>query len=83
VNPFANPFSRRSAPLSSRSPREASATGHERPWRLEVGEVKETSYRLIVSGEFGPKEIGKLIKMLQAQKAILSDDEDEKEEAAN
>jgi len=38
-----------------------------------------TSYRLIVSGELGSKEIGKLIKMLEAQKAVLSDDEEESE----
>jgi len=36
---------------------------------------------LLVEGEMGPKEIGKRIKPLQAQKAILEDDDDE--EAAN
>jgi len=54
----------------------------EREW-LRGPLSKETTYRPIVSGELGPKEIGKLIKMLQAQKAVLSDDDDEKEEAAN
>ena len=37
---------------------------------------KDTSYRLIVSGDLGPKEIGKLIKVLEAQKAILADDDE-------
>jgi hypothetical protein len=32
---------------------------------------------LIVSGDLGPKEIGKLIKLLEAQKAVLADDDDE------
>ncbi len=36
-----------------------------------------TSYRLYVSGDLGPKEIGRLIKLLEAQKAVLSDDEEE------
>jgi hypothetical protein len=39
---------------------------------------KGASYRLIVSGEVGSKEIGKLIKLLEAQKLVL-DDEDEVE----
>lgn len=39
---------------------------------------KAASYRLIVSGEVGSKEIGKLIKLLEAQKLVL-DDEDEVE----
>jgi hypothetical protein len=31
----------------------------------------------VVSGDLGPKEIGKLIKLLEAQKAVLSDDDEE------
>lgn len=38
---------------------------------------REVSYRLMVSGDLGPKELGKLIKLLQAQRAILADDEDD------
>lgn len=38
---------------------------------------RETSYRLVVAGSFGPKEIGKLIKLLEAHKAVLDDDEDD------
>ena len=37
---------------------------------------RDTSYRLLVSGDIGPKELGKMIKLLQAQKAILEDDTD-------
>ena len=37
---------------------------------------KETSYRLLVSGELGAKEIGKLIKLLEAQMEVLQDDDD-------
>ncbi len=36
-------------------------------------------YRLIVTGDLGPKELGKLIKLLEAQKAVLSDDNEETE----
>jgi hypothetical protein len=37
---------------------------------------RDTSYRLLVSGDIGPKELGKMIKLLQAQKAILEDEPD-------
>jgi hypothetical protein len=50
----------------------------EREWiRGPLGNT--ASYRLIVSGEVGPKEIGKLIKVLTAQKAVFSDDDDGEE----
>lgn len=32
-----------------------------------------TSYRLIVSGEFGPSEISNFIRLLQVQRAVLLD----------
>jgi len=32
---------------------------------------------LVVAGDLGPKEIGKLIKLLKAQQAVLSDDDSE------
>lgn len=38
---------------------------------------RETKVRLLVSGEMGPKEIGRLIKLLEAQKAVLDDDDAE------
>jgi hypothetical protein len=37
---------------------------------------RDTGYRLLVSGDIGPRELGKMIKLLQAQKAILEDDAD-------
>ena len=37
---------------------------------------RDASYRLLVSGNIGPKELGRMIKLLQAQKAILEDDAD-------
>lgn len=40
---------------------------------------RDASYRLLVSGDIGPKELGKMIKLLQAQKAILEDDPDREE----
>ncbi|WP_186420622.1 hypothetical protein [Bosea sp. CS1GBMeth4] len=50
----------------------------EREW-IRGPLSRESSYRLIVSGRLGPKEIGKLIKLLQAQKAVLDDDDDDDE----
>lgn len=52
------------------------ASGFEREW-LRGPLSKDATYRLIVTGDLGPKEIGKLIKMLEAQKEILSDDDEE------
>jgi hypothetical protein len=40
---------------------------------------RDTSYRLLVSGDIGPKELGKMIKLLEAQKAILEDEPDKEE----
>ncbi len=40
---------------------------------------RSVSYRLVVRGDAGPKDLGKLIKILQLQKTIL---EDEDEDAA-
>lgn len=34
-------------------------------------------YKIFVTKEMGPKEIGKLIKVLEAQKLVLEDDDDE------
>jgi hypothetical protein len=35
---------------------------------------KETDYRLLITGEIGSKEIGRLIKLLEAQKLVLDED---------
>lgn len=40
--------------------------------RIRVGQ--DTNVRLMVKGDMGPKEIGRLIKMLEAQKLVLEDD---------
>lgn len=37
---------------------------------------RETKVRLLVTGDMGPKEIGRLIKLLEAQKAVLDDDDE-------
>lgn len=48
-------------------------TDGEVEWmRNKVGQ--ETDVRLFVKGTMGPKEIGKLIRLLQAQQEVLSDD---------
>lgn len=56
---------------------------------LAVGETewianrvgKDTKVRLLVSGgEMGAKEIGKLIKLLKAQQAVLSDDDEDEDD---
>lgn len=47
----------------------------EREW-LRGPLSKEVGYRLIVNGDLGPREIGKLIKLLEAQKAVLDDDDE-------
>lgn len=47
----------------------------EAEWiRSDLGSA--TKVRLIVKGEMGPKQIGKLIKLLEAQKAVLGDEDD-------
>lgn len=47
----------------------------EREW-LRGQLSRDTSYRLIVAGDIGPKEIGKLIKILTAQQEVLAEDDD-------
>ena len=45
--------------------------------------AKDASFRLIVTGNIGVKEIERLIKKLEIDKEILADQDDENEEAAN
>ena len=55
--------------------------------RVEPGETewmrnpvsRDTKVRLLVTGDMGPKEIGRLIKLLQAQKAVLDEEDDDDE----
>lgn len=52
---------------------EISATKGEAEWiRNKLG--PETNVRVLVTGEMGPKEIGRFIKILEAQKAVLEED---------
>ncbi len=53
----------------------SSPIGNEKEW-LRGPLSKQVSYRIMVIGELGPREIGKLIKVLQAQQEILEDDTD-------
>lgn len=48
----------------------------EREW-LRGPLSKNVSYRLLVSGDMGAKEIGKLIRLLTAQKLVLEDNDDD------
>jgi hypothetical protein len=45
--------------------------------------AKDASFRLIVSGKIGVKEIERLIQKLEIDKEILADQDDQNEEAAN
>jgi hypothetical protein len=55
---------------------ETKTAAGEKEW-LRGPLSKAASYRLIVSGEVGSKEIGKLIKLLEAQKLVLDDEDEE------
>lgn len=72
------PKRERAAPTLALSPaqedRPVVVSPSEREW-LRGPLSKEVNYRLIVAGELGSKEIGKLIKLLEAQKLVLDDDE--------
>lgn len=64
---------------AARAPYPEVAVGpSEREWlRGSLSKAKGIEYRLIVSGEVGSKEIGKLIKLLEAQKLVLEDDDED------
>jgi hypothetical protein len=59
-------------------PIEVPSTDKEREY-LRGMLSRDSSYRLLVSGDIGPKELGRMIRLLQAQKAILEDDTDREE----
>ncbi|WP_143324162.1 hypothetical protein [Caulobacter sp. X] len=62
--------------IPDEKPREVPAEPGEVEWmRNRLG--GETKVRLMVSGEMGPKQIGKLIKLLKAQQAVLADDDED------
>jgi hypothetical protein len=55
---------------------EMAAEAGEEEWiRNKLG--AETKVRVLVTGEMGPKQIGKLITLLKAQRAVLEDNDDE------
>lgn len=62
------------SPTSFASP--VSIGGGEREW-LRGPLSRDTSYRLVVSGNVGARELGKLIKLLEAQRAVLEDEDDD------
>jgi len=56
--------------------------GHSEPATEEIEWMRirlgnDTNVRLLAKGEMGPKEIGKLIRLLKAQRAVLLDEDDE------
>lgn len=60
-------------PLGSGSGHGGKPQGAEAEWmRNKVG--RSTNVRLLVDGEMGPKEIGRLIKLLETQRSILEED---------
>ncbi|EHL24155.1 hypothetical protein KYG_04225 [Acidovorax sp. NO-1] len=69
-------------PIFSVPPLTASKANPPSPLVAAVGEEewlrgrlsKETNYRLLIAGEMGPKEIARLIKLLEAQKQVLDED---------
>ena len=61
-------------PLSQESTRKLAAQSGDEWLQMRVG--PETKVTISVTGDMGPKEIGKLIKLLEAQKAVLTDVED-------
>lgn len=61
-------------PNSDKELRTESPSAGEREW-LRGRLSRTTDYRLIVSGEIGPTEISRLIKLLEVQKAVLDEDD--------
>ena len=59
-------------PFVAASATAAVATGETEWMHNRLG--AETNVRLMVNGDMGPKEIGKLIKLLEAQRSVIEDD---------
>ena len=57
-----------------REPELKAASGEAEWMRNSLGAA--TKVRLLVTGGMGPREIGKLIKLLEAQRAVLDDEDD-------
>lgn len=65
----------KAAPISAQSHVETPALNETEWMRSPLG--RDKAVRLLVTGKMDSKDIGKLIKLLQAQKAILADDDEE------
>lgn len=66
----------RAAPVPSAPATTVQAEAGEAEWmRNPLGRGK--SVRVLVTGKMGTKEISKLITLLEAQKAVLDDDDEE------
>ena len=64
-------------PAPAAKPQNPVESGETEWMRNPLGRGK--AVRVLVTGDMGGKEIGKLIKLLEAQKAILDDDEEDDE----
>jgi len=70
-----NPAETPKTPAPAGPPAAASTLGvGEREW-LRGPLSRGVNYKLVVTGDMGPREIGKLIKLLEAQKAVLEDED--------
>lgn len=65
-------------PLAADEDIQPQASGEVEWMRNRVG--KETNVRLLVKGDMGPKEIKRLIRLLEAQRAVLMDEDDAEED---
>lgn len=62
-------------PLTQVSPSAPPLVGEKEWMRGRLS--KEADYRLLITGEIGAREIGRLIKLLEVQKAVLDEDDTE------
>lgn len=72
---LSTPAAEQQRPPQPKAVAEVASGDGEREW-LRGPLSKTTNYRLVISGDMGPKEIAKLIKLLEAQKAVLDDDDE-------
>lgn len=66
----------RQTTIRAAAPAPVAAAAGETEWmRSPLG--RDKAVRLLVTGKMGSKDIGKLIKLLEAQKAVLDDDDED------
>jgi hypothetical protein len=70
---YTNPVAQQGVRPAATIPGPAASEAEEELW-LKGPLPGGARYKIFVTGEMGPKEIGKLIKVLEAQKEMLSDD---------